>query len=128
MKTFLVLLQAAAIEGGRGLNLTVIGADKEYCRDLSMKITGLDEVMKELHQASKALAELDGEIGSVRFDPEDPASIELAICNMEALLDERMVGYEGNPFVGPLIEEMKQKYREAIIEKAAEARLKGDME
>jgi hypothetical protein len=90
-----------------------------------MKITGLDKLTKQLEEASKAFAELDGEFGSVRFDPEDPASIEVAIRNMEALIDERTAGYEKNPLVGPVVEQMKERYRQGILEKAAEARLKG---
>ncbi|PPT40592.1 hypothetical protein XarjCFBP7653_08280 [Xanthomonas arboricola] len=34
--------------------------------------------------------------------------------------------YSSNPIVGPLAEQMKEKYRESILEKAAEARLKSD--
>lgn len=90
-----------------------------------MKITGLDNLTKQLEQAEKAFAQLDGEVGTVNFDSQDPASIEAAINNIGAIIDERMIGYENNPFVEPLIEQMKAKYREAIIEKATEARLKG---
>ena len=90
-----------------------------------MKIIGLDKLTKQLEQAEKAFAQLDGEIGTVNFDSQDPASIEAAINNIWATIDEKMIGYENNPFVEPLIEQMKAKYREAIIEKATEARIKG---
>lgn len=88
-----------------------------------MKISGLDGLTRQLKDAEKALAELDGEIGTVTFAPDDPASIENAISQIEVMIDERVGQYAANPFVAPLIEGMKEQYREAIIEKAAAARL-----
>lgn len=93
-----------------------------------MKITGLDKLTKQLKQAEKACAQLDGELCTVKFDPLDPACIEVAINTIWTAIDEKMIGYETNPFVKPLIEQTKAKYRETIIEKAAEARLKGGAE
>ena len=90
-----------------------------------MKLDGLDKLSRELEQASKALAELDGELGSVSFDPHDPASIDRAIKEVAKLVDSRVEGYESNSIVAPMIEEMKERYREAILEKAATARLQG---
>lgn len=88
-----------------------------------MKITGLDKLQRELKEAQRALAELDGQLGKVSFNPHDPASIENAIQGVCAMVDERAGSYASNPIVGPLIEQMKESYREAIIQKAAEARL-----
>jgi hypothetical protein len=90
------------------------------------KITGLDKAMKDLDELSKALAALDGDLGSVNFNPQEPASIEAAIQAVEEMVDERTRPYQGNSTVASLAEEMKQRYREAIIEKAAEARLESD--
>jgi hypothetical protein len=91
-----------------------------------VKITGLDKLQKTLSDAQKAAKEIDGEIGAVSFNPSDPASIEAAIQNMEAMIDERLGSYSDNPIIGPMAEKMKETYREAIIEKAAAERLKGD--
>jgi hypothetical protein len=91
-----------------------------------LKITGLDKLTNNLEDAKKALEGLDGELGTVRFNPADPGSIEAAIQEVERLVDERLGAYAANPIVGPLAESMKEKYREAIIEKAAAARLKGN--
>ncbi|EQM94215.1 MULTISPECIES: hypothetical protein [Enterobacterales] len=44
-----------------------------------LKITGLDKLQKELKVAQLALGELEGNLGTVHFDPLDPASIENAI-------------------------------------------------
>jgi hypothetical protein len=90
-----------------------------------MKITGLDTLQKNLADAQKALAALDGELGSVNFNPHDPSSIEAAIAEVERMVDERLGAYASNPIVGPLAEQMKEKYREGILAKAAEARSAG---
>lgn len=89
-----------------------------------MKITGLDEFTTQLDEAQKAFAALDGEIGTVNFDPNDPASIETAIQQVQMMIDERVGAYARNPIVGQIIEQIKEKYREGILQKAAAARLK----
>ena len=91
-----------------------------------VKIKGLDSLQRQLKDASRALKALDGELGTVRFDPHDPSSIEAAIQQISHIIDERVGDYSSNPIIGPLAEEMKESYRESIIQKAAEARLKGD--
>lgn len=90
------------------------------------KITGLNKIQKDLKDAQHALNELDvdGELGVVNFDPNDPASIESAIHSVNRMIDERLgTTYSSNPIVASLAEQMKEKYRESILEKAAEARL-----
>lgn len=86
------------------------------------KITGLDKLSRDLEDAQKAMSEMDGKLGSVSFDPHDPASIEAAIQEVERLIDERLGSYASNPIVGPLAEGMKKQYRQGIIDKAAAAR------
>ncbi|EJT04953.1 hypothetical protein [Rhizobium sp. CCGE 510] len=88
-----------------------------------MKITGFDELSRQLEDAQKAVAELDGELGTVTFTPDDPASIENAVRQVESIIDERVGQYASNPFVADLIEGLKEQYREGIIERAAAARL-----
>lgn len=91
-----------------------------------MRITGLDKFTKQLKDAQRAFAEIDGELGSVSFDPSDPSSIEHAISKMEALIDDRLGDYRNNPLVAPVAEQMKQSYRQAIVDKAAAARLSSE--
>ena len=86
------------------------------------KITGLDKLSRDLEDAQKAMTAMDGELGSVRFDPHDPASIEAAIQEVDRLIDERLGSYASNPLIGPLAEGMKEQYRQGIIDKAAAAR------
>ncbi|HDL6990172.1 TPA: hypothetical protein PXM90_001290 [Yersinia enterocolitica] len=88
------------------------------------KITGLDKLQKNLKEAELALNELDGELGVINFNPNDPASIEAAIQSVNRMVDERIGEYSTNPIISPLADQMKEKYRESILQKAAEARLK----
>ena len=87
------------------------------------KITGLDQLTRELDEAKKALAAVDGELGAVNFNPYDPASIEAAVQEVERMIDERLGSYAANPIVAPIVEQMKESYRAEIIERAAAARL-----
>ncbi len=93
-----------------------------------LRITGLDKLQKELKQAEQALKELDGELGVVEFDPHEPASIETAIQSVNRIVDNRIEPYADNPIVGSLAEQMKESYRENILQRAAEARLQSDEE
>lgn len=91
-----------------------------------IKITGLDKLQKELKEAEQALNELDGELGVVNFDPHDPASIEAAVQSVMKMIDSRIEPYADNPVVGSLADQMKENYRENILQKAAEARFQPD--
>ncbi len=88
-----------------------------------MKLTGFDKLQRQLVEAQRAFAALDGELTTVRFDPADPASIETAVQRVEDVIDERVGRYATNPFVAPLIEQAKEQYRQAILNKAEAARL-----
>ena len=87
------------------------------------KITGLDKLQRELAEAQRALSDFDDELGTVRFDPHDPSSIEAAIQSVNQMVDQRVGQYASNPIVGPMIDQMKEAYRQSIVEKAAAARL-----
>ncbi|HMP09509.1 hypothetical protein [Hydrogenophaga sp.] len=87
---------------------------------------GLDDLQRTLAEAQRALEAVNGELGTLSFNPEDPESVEAAIIESERLVDERLGKYANNPIVGPLIVQMKDSFRTAVIEKAAAARLKGE--
>jgi len=91
-----------------------------------IKVTGFDQLARELEDAQKAMAALDGELGIVKFDPHDPASIEAAIQQIETTVDERLGACASNSIIAPLAERMKATYRQSIIDQAAAARLSGD--
>lgn len=90
-----------------------------------IKIAGLDSLSRKLKEAQTALEGLDGELGTVTFDPGDPASIESAVQEVERLVDDRLGAYSANPIIGPMAEGMKKQYRQRIIDRAAVARLEG---
>jgi hypothetical protein len=85
-----------------------------------------DQFQKQLQKAQEALKQVEGDLGTVRFDPNDPESIEAAMRQIDALIDERLGDYLDNPIIGPLAESMKEKYREAVLEQAQAKRLEGD--
>ncbi|MGL3999410.1 hypothetical protein ACR3LR_06235 [Pantoea eucalypti] len=91
-----------------------------------LKITGLDKLQKELKDAQRVLAELDGNLGSVQFDPHNPESIEAAIIKVNQIVDERVGHYSSNSIIGPLADQMKEAYRENLLQSAAEVRLLED--
>jgi hypothetical protein len=90
-----------------------------------IKVSGFDELSRQLQQALAAIAEIDGDLGDVAFDPNDPGSIEAAIQHAEALIDSRIQPWAENPLVAQLVDEMKVACRVAIIDRAAQARLEG---
>jgi hypothetical protein len=91
-----------------------------------LKISGLDRLTKTLEEAAKAFEGIDGELGSVSFDPSDPGSIETAITEIARIVDEKLGDYGSNPIVAQMADGMKEAYRQGILEKAAAARLEGD--
>lgn len=93
-----------------------------------IKITGLDKLARKMEQLAKFAEEVDGDLATVTFDPTDPGSIEAAVSEMEAAIDQKAVSYQGNDMVADLVEQMKANLRDQILEKAAAARLKGDDE
>lgn len=89
------------------------------------KLEGLDELQQNIEQMQRVAEELDGDLGTIPFNPEDPESIAHAIIEMERLVDERFSG-SGGAMLESIADEMKEAYRAAILEKAAEARIEGE--
>ncbi len=88
-----------------------------------IKVTGLDNLSRKLDELSKFAKDIDGHLGEVKFNPNDPGDIERAIAEMEAMVDERAVSYSRNDAVQNIAAEMKERYRQAILDKAAASRL-----
>lgn len=87
-----------------------------------MPIIGIDKLQRDLRDAQQALGDLDGDLCTLQFDPNDPASIEGAIAEMEQTIDERVGRFAGNPIVAPLVAGAKDHFRQAILDKAAASR------
>jgi hypothetical protein len=86
-----------------------------------LKITGLDRLQQQLEDAQKAFRALDGEVATVRFNPEEPESVEAAIRTMEAAIDMKVGPYRNNALVLSIVPQLKEKYRSAILERAKKA-------
>jgi hypothetical protein len=93
---------------------------------MSFKITGLDELQKELDRAAEALKSLDGELTKVNFDPHDPTSVEAAVVQIEQTIEAKVAPYRGNKIVENLTAQLKEKYRQHIYDRAAKARAEGE--
>ena len=87
-----------------------------------LKIKGLSDLSRSLEEAQEALSNLDGDLPSISFNPTEPASIEAAIQEMESVIDERVGSHGDNPFVRPLVESAKERFRQVILDKAAASR------
>lgn len=86
------------------------------------EIKGLENLSQSIGEAQEALSNLDGDLPYVSFNPAEPASIEAAIQEMERVIDERVGSHADNPFVAPLVEGAKERFRQVILDKAAAAR------
>ncbi|WP_311236817.1 hypothetical protein [Escherichia coli] len=65
---------------------------------MSVKITGLDKMQKQLKEVERATEALNGSY-DVHFDANDPVSIENAIQEAYSMVYERASGYATNPMV-----------------------------
>lgn len=88
---------------------------------MTFKITGLDHLQRQLEQAQRAFAALDGDLITVKFDPENQASIDAAIASMEQAIDAKAAPFRGNILIENIIPQLKEKYRAGIIERAKDA-------
>lgn len=94
---------------------------------MSIKITGLDGLTKELDDAAKAAKALDGNFGSVKFNPNDPSSVEAAVAQIEQAIDTKIAPYQGNKIVQKLVSATKERFRQEIYDRAAKARLEAEV-
>ncbi|KAB0632491.1 hypothetical protein WT67_00595 [Burkholderia stagnalis] len=83
-----------------------------------LMLKGLDKLTRQFDEASRAFKSLDGEIATVRVVPGDEASVQAAIREMEAAIDQKAAPYLGNPLVDPVVKQLKVKYREHIIKRS----------
>ena len=92
------------------------------------EIKGLDQLNKILSELGKVTGELEGELGSIQFDAESAESIELAIVEMENMVDKKFENYDSNPVAIDMADGIKAAYRQMIVDKASEARIQADSE
>jgi hypothetical protein len=90
---------------------------------MSIQITGLDKLQRDLENAQRALKALDGTVADLKFDRNSQASIDSAIREIEDAIDDKTRPYRGNPFVESVAKGLKAQYRAAILEQAAKSRV-----
>ncbi len=88
---------------------------------MNIKISGLDKLQRELKDAQRAFRSLDGTIATLKFDPNDRASVEAAIREMERAIESKVGSYRSNALVQQVAKGLKEKYRAAILERAAKS-------
>ncbi len=62
---------------------------------INFKITGLDTLQKQFDDAAEAIKALDGEIGTVKYNPNDPSSVEAAVVQIEQTIDTKIAPIAG---------------------------------
>lgn len=85
---------------------------------IKVSVHGLDKLQRELKEAERAFSALHGKITALQFDPDDPASVQQAMREMEAAVDQRVRPYSRNPLVSQLIPKMKASLRAQISNQA----------
>ena len=91
-----------------------------------MEIQGLDGLTRGLEELQRALEKLDGDIANVSFDPHDPESIERVIEQLCTAVDKKVSGHAHSQAVMSIAGKLKEAGRNAILERAAAARLSGE--
>lgn len=93
---------------------------------MGIKITDFDKLSRILEDAQRAAEALDGELGEIRFDPNDLSSVESAIAEARQIVDERLAPWSGNPLVEQLSEGIKAEFEAHIHNKVEEHNLTKD--
>lgn len=89
-----------------------------------MKLQGFRELEKELKALQNAAAALDGDIAEITCDANDPSSIDSAMAQINAAVDERVRGIPQTPTVKKFVSSLKEKFRQHLLDKALETRTK----
>jgi hypothetical protein len=95
---------------------------------VSFKITGLDDLQREMNLLANVAEALDGEITTLKFDPSNQTSVERAIADMKLAIDQRVSGFRRSAMVDDLVSDLKQKYEQEILSRATGARMNDEGE
>ncbi len=79
-----------------------------------LKITGFDSVRRELDELARFSKALDGPLVTLNYDPEDKASVQEAIRQMERAVDAKAAPYRSNRLVMDLAAKTKDEFRRRI--------------
>ena len=81
---------------------------------INSTITGLDKLQHQLEEARRGLASLNGTITTLKFNPDDPASVRRAVQQMQSAVDAKVASYRGNQLVAKVAEMTKNNFRQRI--------------
>lgn len=84
----------------------------------NIEIKGLDGLQNTLQEAQRAAQAIDGEIAELRFNPADPKSVEQAIAEGKAKVNEKLGRYKSNPIAKQMAEALKHKIEESVRARA----------
>ncbi|SAL08917.1 hypothetical protein [Caballeronia telluris] len=79
------------------------------------EIDGLGTLTRQLEEASRAFQALGGELAHVTVVRGDQASVQAAIVQIEATIDQKASPYQGNELVESMVQQLKKRYRDEII-------------
>jgi hypothetical protein len=82
----------------------------------------LYQMRLRVEDACRAFQSLDRELAKIDVASGDAASIEAALRRIEAAIDRKAAPFRGNRCVDPYVQPLKDKYRAAILAKAAAAK------
>ncbi|SAL05937.1 hypothetical protein AWB78_07786 [Caballeronia calidae] len=82
---------------------------------MQSKIEGLDSLTRQLEEASRAFKSLGGELEQVNLERGNQQSVQAAIEQVEAIIDQKAAPYWGNELVESMVQQLKKRYREEII-------------
>ena len=85
---------------------------------MKFEIKSQGNLQKSLEEAQRALKEIEKGIGQVQFNAADPASVEKAIKDAKAQVDQKLSRYRSNPFVSKMGEAMKQQLERKLRARA----------
>ena len=79
---------------------------------VNVQITGMGELEKTLTDAQNAIESVSGVLATLSIDPSNP---QLAIAEMERLVDAKLVPYKDNAIVQKLAQTVKEQFRAQIL-------------
>jgi len=81
----------------------------------------LDVVRAQMQVAEPVLKQLDVELEAISFDLSVPSSVDAATEKVAAIIDTLLVEFRANPILGPLADQLKSQYLDAIQHQVASA-------
>ena len=88
---------------------------------MPIKLTGMSEVTRNMEELKRAL---DGAVEKASSDPLNRQDVERVLREIEMKIDLKLAPYMTSPGVREIAADLKKEYRQALLQKAEEARRK----